>query len=607
MTASPGELGFSEPMPRVTGDKVTVVTAGKEQLKALQEVQRRRGAAEIVEAAIGDDSEALKSLVDSATDAYIKDPTAQTADDETIVTLAAADMATDDKSPIADTAARELGVIAGAAPEPFTRAMADIGPGGAKEVLDAIDVAGSAGVDVVPPVKAFVPSPPGAPGKKLDLSVAARDAARDAARAEQQHLNELLKREQEAIARECSEKDITPGNMSEHIEAIRTIESLMGTDALHWREEIRNGVRAPEAANNYISKLFFTEAVLAGAVQKYREAIAESWNTENGLTFMERKEQQQPLRKVMKQAMEYVWDVGEGSDDPRHQVLERFMWGDVKWYGFDEGWGEILNQKGIDSVAAYLRAIDTITPDGALRLNEKLGIVNFNAYRPDNLRDMLNVLDHPEDYPRGVSIVLCGKNADYSGAIRKTGERAGSPLSRGTIGFEVDTPDEIEKCHALLNKLNLPLRRLTIQAHGGRESGIRLSVDCLLQQGHLPESLVNLVGRIQPDDSGEKTLNLMSCSQGKRVAGRSMADVFSALDKQLTVTAAPGAAYYNHIGERGAVVTTTNKYYALARDLEESGSEGLAEYLLQAKFQKPGVLRVRGGKTTLDPSGRIRL
>jgi len=207
-------------------------------------------------------------------------------------------------------------------------------------------------------------------------------------------------------------------------------------------------------------------------------------------------------------------------------------------------------------------------------------------------------------------VIVRGVNGDYNRAF---GALTESHDLKGVLCVEVGQIADVEAVNEWLDQNRMPLNRLTIAGHGGRE-GIHISMNAVLardQSSVGQPALRTLFHHIVPDSEGVRNIVLNSCSQGRDYDTKgSMAQIISAIDTTATITAAPRVSYTVPSERTGEFVVSTNPYYELAQFLKQQvgvpGLERLSKYLLESpRMRKVGVVHVRDGMKSIDTSGKV--
>lgn len=395
------------------------------------------------------------------------------------------------------------------------------------------------------------------------------------------------------------------GVLGAHMKALRMLEVSEGSAPLQWRSKIRAGESVSEAARNYADKPF-----LACAVMVNLEAET-SAKMDTHIFIKEKIDAAKRYKSGAAEAIRYVLDTERNPD--LEWLSTAFMKGDIKDYGFSgkEGGIRTINQTGHIDILRFVTNVDAVGREGVAKLHNELGTVNIGAYSSTTLRSMLHIIEHPEAHrDKGVSAILRGVNGDYNAAFYNL--TAAHDLEN-TLCLEIGQLSDVQKANDLLDRLDVPLNRLTIAGHGGR-AGIHISRTAILRRDVPTVSnpiFRRLLGRIVPDESGARNVILNSCSQGRDYDSQgSMAQIISTLDTGTTVTAAPDVSYTTPSTSRGEFTVSTNAYYGLGKFAETHGSipglTQLSKFLLESdRVRKLGVVRVSNGQKTVDNSGKI--
>lgn len=404
-----------------------------------------------------------------------------------------------------------------------------------------------------------------------------------------------------------STQEITGGKgvLGAHMKVLQLLEASEGSAPLRWRSKVRNGEPVSEAARNYADKPFLAYVAL---VNLRAETEAKS----NTHIFI--KEKIDAARRYKSGAAEAIRYVLDTERNPGLEGLATaFMTGDIKDYGFSgkEGGIRTINTTGHLDILRFVNNVDSVGPEGIATLHSELGVVNLGAYSQTTLKSMLHIMEHPEAHrDKGVSVILKGVNGDYNSAFHSL---TSAHNLESTLCLEVGQLSDIQKANDLLDRLDLPLNRLTIAGHGGRQ-GIHISRTAILQRDASAvdhPTLRRLLSRIVPDESGVRNVILNSCSQGREYDARgSMAQILSKIDGDATVTAAPDVSYTSPSGNTGEFTVSTNAYYQFGKFAETHktipGFTRLSTFLLKSeRVRKLGVIRVRNGQKTVDNSGKI--
>jgi len=395
------------------------------------------------------------------------------------------------------------------------------------------------------------------------------------------------------------------GSLSAHMKVLRMLESSEGSAPLEWRRQLRAGEPLSVAAQNYADKPNLARAVMDNVTADMTEKMKSH-------IFV--KEKMEAVARYSTTASEAVKHVLDLDNNPGLQSLATsYLNGDLRDYGYTskEGGIKTVTAAGIYDIASFVTNVDSVGREGIARLHADLGTVNFGGYTAQTLKNMLDIIENPQDYQhQGIGVIVRGVNGDYNRAL---GTPTESHDLKGVLCVEIGQLSDVESVNEWLDQNRMPLNRLTISGHGG-EQGIHISKTAILRRDKASvgqAELKTLFDHIVPDSEGVRAIILNSCSQGKKYDARgSMAEIVSAIDTTATVTAAPGVSYTNPSERIGEFVIATNPYYGLAGLLERNkgvpGFARLSKYLIESeRVRKLGVVHVRDGVKSIDTSGKV--
>lgn len=395
------------------------------------------------------------------------------------------------------------------------------------------------------------------------------------------------------------------GSLPAHMKALRMLEVSEASAPLEWRRKHRAGESLSVAAQNYAGKPYLARAVLGNV------AIDTMPKMNTHIFMKERLAAIERYNSVAGEAVRFVLDLEKNPD--LQSLATGYLKGDIRDYGFTskEGGTTQINSLGNRDLQAFVTNVDSVGLDGIRRLHTDLGTVNLGAYTSNTLKNMLDIIENPQAYEQqGISVIVRGVNGDHNGALQSL---TGSHDLKGVLCIELGEVADVEAINYWLDLNKMPLNRLTITGHGGRE-GIHISRNAVLARDQSsvgqPE-LRTLFHHIVPDSEGVRDIILDSCSQGRSFDAKgSMAQVISAIDTTATVTAAPRVSYTQPSERTGEFIVSTNPYYELGEFLSQRaripGLGRLSKYLIESeRVRKLGVVRVRDGVKSIDTSGKV--
>ena len=149
--------------------------------------------------------------------------------------------------------------------------------------------------------------------------------------------------------------------------------------------------------------------------------------------------------------------------------------------------------------------VDAVGPETIVRLHEELGLVNIDNYAPDDLRNLIKLLDNDPEYIEqlqagDVAAVFTDAYGDHNGALSEAFDAYRRGSGR-TLMFELGAPSDLYRRMIMLKRLGVRPSTLIVGAHG--EPGRTLFGNAI--HGRF---VATASGAISPGIPGDTVLNL---------------------------------------------------------------------------------------------------